>query len=95
MFGAGTLSAAVAAGRAYGESIRVPGAEMLQHLAPLSRMFFSKTPGARQNMRVGRRTVPKQLRESSSWPLICSEVGWIDSAAVETKVDEGAGGQGW
>lgn len=39
--------------------------------------------------------MPKQLQESSSWPLIYSEVGWIGSAAVETQVDEGAGGQGW
>lgn len=94
-FGTGTLSAAVAAGGIYGESIHVPGAEMLQHLAPLSWMFFSKTPCARQNMCVGRQMVPKQLQESSSWPLIYSEVGWIGSAAVETQVDEGAGGQGW
>jgi len=93
--GAGTSSAAVAAGRTARESIHVPGAEMLQDLAPLSCMFLSKIPGARQNTCVGRQTVPKQLQESSSWPLIYSKVGWIDSAALETEVDEGAGGQGW
>lgn len=40
--GAGTSSAAVTAGRTAGESIHVPRAEMLQHLTPLSCMFFSK-----------------------------------------------------
>lgn len=44
---------------------------------------------ARQNTCVGRQLVPKLLEESSSWPLVCSEVGWIDCAAVETQ------GQGW
>lgn len=92
---AGTSSTAIAAGRTAGESIQVRGAEMLQHLALPSCTFFSKTPCARQNTCAGRWTVPKQLRESSSWPLICSKVGWIDSAAVEAQVDEGAGGQGW
>lgn len=36
---------------------------------------------ARQNTHVGRQLVPKLLEESSSWPLVCSEVGWIDCAA--------------
>lgn len=68
---------------------RTDRASSLQHLTLLSPVFSS----SRQNTRVGRQLVPKLLEESSSWPLVCSEVGWIDCAAVETQ-GQGPGVEG-
>lgn len=73
---------------------RTDGASILSAAShPAQLCVLQQGSSARQNTRVGRQLVPKLLEESSSWPLVCSEVGWIDCAAVETQ-GQGAGVEG-
>lgn len=56
-----------------------------QHLSLLSPVFSS----ARQSTRWG----GSWCQREEQWPLVCSEVGWIDCAAVETQ-GQGTGVEG-